>query len=89
MPVPWGQLGEVSARDFTLRTVPGILAIHGDAWSGIDDAVGDVAHATALWDRDLSERGLGEMPFPPEYPKMPGEPLRVQPSRKRAQNGEG
>ena len=83
MPVPWGQLGEVSARDFTLRTVPGILAIDGDAWSGIDDAVGDVSDAIALWDRDVSERGLGEMPFPPEHPKMPGEPLRVQPSRKR------
>ena len=88
MPVPWGQLGEVSARDFTLSTVPGILANHGDAWSGIDDAVGDVSRATALWDRDVRERGLGELPFPPEYPKMPGEPLRVQPSRKRAQNGE-
>ena len=83
MPVPWEQLGEVLPRDFTLRTVPGILAIDGDAWSGIDDAVGDVAQAIALWDTDVSERGLGEMPFPPEYPKMPGEPLRVQPSRKR------
>jgi len=88
MPVPWGQLAEVSARDFTLHTVPDILAVDGDAWSGTDDTVGDVSHAIALWDRDVSERGLGEMPFPPEYPKMPGEPLRVQPSRKRAQNGE-
>jgi hypothetical protein len=23
------------------------------------------------------------MPYPPEYPKMPGEPMRVQPSRAR------
>jgi len=36
-----------------------------------------------LWERDLGD-GLGEMPFPPDYPKMPGEPARVQPSRKRA-----
>jgi len=28
------------------------------------------------------------MPYPPEYPKMPGEPLRVQPSRKRAVTSE-
>jgi hypothetical protein len=28
-------------------------------------------------------RGLGELPFPPEFPKMPGEPPRVQPSRAR------
>jgi hypothetical protein len=34
------------------------------------------------WARDL-ESGLGELPFPPDYPKMPGEPPRVQPSRAR------
>ncbi|WP_201739965.1 hypothetical protein [Exiguobacterium sp. SL-9] len=26
---------------------------------------------------------FGDMPYPPEYPKMPGEPKRVQPSRAR------
>jgi len=26
------------------------------------------------------------MPFPPDYPKMPGEPPRVQPSRARKQD---
>lgn len=46
----------------------------------MDDHVGDVASAIALWDADV-ERGLPEMPFPPDYPKMPGEPPRVQPSR--------
>jgi len=24
------------------------------------------------------------MPYPPSYPKMPGEPRRVQPSRRKA-----
>ena len=37
-------------------------------------AAGDVRRAT-------SATGLGDMPYPPEYPKMPGEPPRVQPSR--------
>ncbi len=32
------------------------------------------------------ENGEGEMNFPPDYPKMPGEPPRVQPSRKNALN---
>ena len=27
--------------------------------------------------------GLGELNFPPDYPKMPGEPPRVQPSKRR------
>jgi len=26
------------------------------------------------------------MPYPPDYPKMPGAPPRVQPSRKNAAN---
>ncbi len=28
-----------------------------------------------------STSGLGELPFPPDFPKMPGEPPRVQPSK--------
>ena len=28
-------------------------------------------------------RAQGDMPYPPDYPKMPGEPKRVQPSRDR------
>ena len=32
------------------------------------------------------EQGLGDLPYPPSYPKMPGEPPRVQPSKKVAAN---
>ena len=88
MPVAWERLADVGPGDFTVRTVPAILTAEGDAWAGIDDAVGDVSAAIALWDRDLAQRGLGEMPFPPDFPKMPGEPRRVQPSRKRAEPNE-
>jgi hypothetical protein len=35
---------------------------------------------------DDEVNGEGEMPYPPDYPKMPGEPPRVQPSRKNAAN---
>lgn len=83
MPVSWEALKGVSPGDFTVRTVPGIVAAEGDPWSGIDEAVGDVTSAITLWDKDIHERGLGEMPFPPDYPKMPGEPPRVQPSKRR------
>ena len=83
MPVTWEALPAVTPAEFTVRTVPGILAADGDAWAGIDEAVGDVAAALALWERDVTERGLGELNFPPDYPKMPGEPPRVQPSKRR------
>ena len=33
-----------------------------------------------MYERDEAE-GEADMPYPPDYPKMPGEPKRVQPSR--------
>jgi DNA ligase D-like protein (predicted polymerase) len=83
MPVTWTELTTVSPGDFTILTVPDVLEDRGDAWADIDAEVGDVAGALALWQRDVDERGLGELNFPPDYPKMPGEPPRVQPSKRR------
>ena len=90
MPLDWGRLADVAPRDFTVRTVHGIVASDGDAWAAIADAgnVGRIEAALALWDADV-ERGLGELNFPPDFPKMPGEPPRVQPSKKNAANWEG
>ena len=85
MPVSWDALPSVDPADFTVLTVPDIVRSDGDPWAGIDYAVGDLAAAHALWENDC-ERGLGELAFPPDYPKMPGEPPRVQPSRKNALN---
>lgn len=83
VPVGWEELADLEPRALTVHTVPARLAEAGDPWAGMADDVGDFAAAMALWEADL-ERGLGEMPFPPDHPKMPGEPRRVQPSRKRA-----
>src|SRR6476620_9927070 len=88
-PVTWDELGSVDPKELTVRTVPGLVASRGDAWAGIDDEIGDVAAAIALWDKDVSERGLGELNFPPDYPKMPGEPPRVQPSKRRTDKADG
>ena len=82
MPLTWEELREAAPGDYTVRTVPEIVADRGDAWEGIDAAVGDITPALAWWDRDV-ESGLGELNFPPDYPKMPGEPPRVQPSKRR------
>ncbi|MEP6979691.1 MAG: non-homologous end-joining DNA ligase [Nakamurella sp.] len=86
MPVPWDRLSSVDPADFTVRSVPALLTADGDAWATMHAAPGDVRAALALWDADVSERGLGELPFPPDFPKMPGEPPRVQPSKKNAAN---
>lgn len=85
-PVTWEELTDLDPMTLTVHTVPPRLAEHGDPWAslhrGADDAPG-LQSALALWEADL-ERGLGELAFPPDYPKMPGEPRRVQPSRKRS-----
>ncbi|WP_089771941.1 non-homologous end-joining DNA ligase [Ruania alba] len=85
MPVRWEDLESIAIADFTVRTVPGLLDDQGDAWAGLDDAVGDLGPALRMWEQDVAS-GLDEMPFPPEYPKMPGEPPRVQPSKKVAEH---
>ena len=33
------------------------------------------------WVEREEKSGVGEAPYPPQFPKMPGEPKRVQPSR--------
>ncbi len=82
MPVAWDDLPDVTPQDFTVLTVPGIVAAGEDPWASMPDQVGDIAGALAWWERDVAD-GLPELSFPPDYPKMPGEPPRVQPSKKR------
>ncbi|SDE60763.1 non-homologous end-joining DNA ligase [Pseudonocardia oroxyli] len=79
MPLSWDDLSDAEPDDFTLRTVPGLLAERGDPHADMGRERGGCELALEWYEAD----GLGEMPYPPEYPKMPGEPMRVQPSRAR------
>ena len=82
MPVTWEDLPNVEPEDFHVRSVPALLERYGDPHAGIEDAVGGLEIALDWYAAD-ERRGLGDMPYPPDYPKMPGEPPRVQPSRAR------
>lgn len=82
MPLAWEELRAAVPERYTVRTAVEVLQDRGDAWRE-RGRPGDISTALALWDRDVQERGLGELNFPPDYPKMPGEPRRVQPSKKR------
>ncbi len=85
-PLTWDELPDVSPSDFTLLTMPERFARLGDLWQELEDATpGSLATALEWYERDAAA-GEGEMPYPPEYPKMPGEPPRVQPSKKNPDN---
>jgi DNA ligase D len=81
-PVTWDELPDVETEDFTMATMPARFAGLGDVQAGIDDAVSDLRPLLAWVEREERE-GVGEAPYPPNFPKMPGEPPRVQPSRAR------
>jgi len=85
-PVLWDELGDVSPEDFTVETMPAHFAEVGDRHAAIDDAVHSLQPLLDMYADDATE-GRGDMPYPPDYPKMPGEPKRVQPSRDRDRPG--
>ena len=49
----------------------------------LDERTGSLDALLDLARRDEHE-GLGDAPWPPNFPKAPGEPIRAQPSRRRA-----
>lgn len=75
-PVGWDELESADPTAFTVLTVPERLATTGDPWEHFDAEPGRIDTLLEWWNADPRE-----LPFPPDYPKMPGEPPRVQPSR--------
>ncbi|HEX2894080.1 MAG TPA: DNA polymerase domain-containing protein [Marmoricola sp.] len=81
-PMTWEELaGVTDAREHNLFTVPERL-LDGDPWATIDDRAFSLEPLLALFE----EQGAVELNYPPDYPKMPGEPPRVQPSKKVAEH---
>jgi DNA ligase D len=83
-PVTWDELPDVETDDFTIVTMPARFAERGDLHAGIDEAVWDIEPLLDWAERDERDRGLGDAPYPPHFPKEEGEPPRVQPSKKVA-----
>jgi bifunctional non-homologous end joining protein LigD len=81
-PLSWEEIDECDPADFTMATMPARFAAIGDRHAKIDDhpcALESLLELSARHERE----GLGDAPWPPQYKKQPGEPTRVQPSRRR------
>jgi DNA ligase D-like protein (predicted polymerase) len=91
-PLTWDEVDSVEPGDFTIPTMLTRFAERGDVWAPFyAEPAGALDGALEWYARDERDLGTGqeggaEMPYPPDYPKMPGEPPRVQPSRKNEAN---
>jgi bifunctional non-homologous end joining protein LigD len=82
-PLRWDEVPDVELADFPMGSYASTrYAEAGDLTEGIDEAAGRLDGLLDLSRRDEAE-GLGDAPWPPHFPKMDGEPPRVQPSRRR------
>src|SRR5438105_8302731 len=81
-PFAWDELDAIDPDALTIATVPSRVAAGGDPWAPMAATPQSLDALLALHERDMAD-GLVDAPWPPVYPKMPGEPPRVAPSRAR------
>ena len=81
-PFRWQELATIDPGEMTLEGFRERWAAVGDITEGIDEAAGDLSGLLALAAADEA-RGIGDAPWPPHYPRQPGEPPRVQPSKRK------
>ena len=81
-PFRWDELESIDPAEMTLDGFRARWDAVGDLTAGIDDAPGAL---TALLEMVATDEanGLGDAPWPPHYEKQPGEPPRVQPSKRK------
>lgn len=81
-PITWDEMADVHPDELTIRNVADRVAHHGDPWAEMRSSPQSLDPVLELVAADQAA-GLADAPWPPVYPKMPGEPPRVAPSRAR------
>ena len=81
-PFRWDELDAIDPQALTMDVVPDRVAHDGDPWAGAAGEPQSLEPLLELVARDRAN-GLEDAPWPPVYPKMPNEPRRVNPSRKK------
>jgi DNA ligase D len=79
-PFEWDDLAGIHPHELTIDVVPKRIAAQGDPWASMEDEPQSLEPFLEMVRADQAA-GLLDAPWPPVYPKMPGEPPRVQPSR--------
>jgi DNA ligase D len=79
-PIRWDDVDEIHPDDLTIASVPGRVEAEGDAWLDMNENPQSLEPLLAMHERDMAN-GLMDAPWPPVYPKQPGEPPRVSRSR--------
>ena len=85
-PLSWREVDDADPADFNLVTMPKRFASVGDRHGDIDARADSLESLLELSRRHEGD-GQGDAPWPPQYAKAPGEPKRVQPSRRAGARG--
>ena len=81
-PLTWDEVPKAQLADFTIATVPERFRTVGDPSAEIEAKRSSLQPLLDLVEQHERE-GEGDAPWPPQFPKATGEPLRVQPSRRK------
>ena len=79
-PLHWDEIDEIHPDQFTISSLPARLDAIGDPWLAMNADPQTLTPFLEMSERDTAA-GLLDAPWPPVYPKQPGEPPRVAPSR--------
>ena len=81
-PFHWDELNDIAIERFPMDGFAARYADVGDLTAKMDNHPGSITPLLEWMARDEAD-GIGDAPWPPHYPKQPGEPPRVQPSKQR------
>jgi DNA primase len=79
-PIRWDDINVIHPDELTIASLPARIEAGGDPWLKMNDNPQSLEPLLAMHERDLAN-GLLDAPWPPVYPKQPGEPPRVSRSR--------
>lgn len=79
-PLSWDELDSIHPDQLTMEVASQRLRSQGDPWLEMNEQPQSLEPMLAMAERDRAN-GLLDAPWPPVYPKQPGEPPRVSRSR--------